>query len=153
MSITFTNGLDAVALTDDAIPGGLAEGALIEFPAGLPGFPGAHRFRLESLGPALHPFQRLRHLGEPEIGFTVVVAGLLYPDYSVEIDDDHQSALAIESAGDVVTYVMITVPRPPQPPTANLLGPVVVNRRTGAAAQVVQHRSGHRVAEALPARP
>ncbi len=153
MSITFCNGHGTVSLTDDELPGRLGDGSVIEFAAGLPGFPHAHRFRLESLGAALHPFQRLRHLGphDLEIGFTVVAAGLLYPDYSVEIDEDHQASLGISSADDVVTYLLITVPRPPQPPTANLLGPVVINRRTGAAAQVVQHRSSYRVAEPLPA--
>lgn len=150
MSITFCNGQDAEALSEPDLPGGLGDETLVEFAAGLPGFPDAHRFRLEDLGEALRPFQRLRHVGEPEMSFTVVLAGLLYPDYSVEIDEDHQATLGISSPEDVVTYLMITVPRPPQPPTANLLGPVVVNRRTGVAAQVVQHRSSYRVAEPLP---
>lgn len=130
--------------------GGLDEGSVVEFGAGLPGFPDARRFRVEDLGESLRPFARLRSLGEPEIGFTVVAPGMLYPDYSVEIDDEHQAALGIADESDVVTLVLITVPRPPLPPTANLLGPIVVNRRTGAAAQVVQHRSNYRVAEPLP---
>ena len=148
MSITFCDAQDSVAMTG-AI-GGLDEGTVIEFAAGLPGFPAARQFRVEDLGEALRPFARLRSVGEPEIGFTVVDPGLLYPDYSVEIDDEHQSALGISDPADVVTLVMITVPRPPQPPTANLLGPIVINRRTGAAVQVVQHRSSYRVAEPLP---
>ncbi len=123
---------------------------VIEFEAGLPGFPSARRFRLEDLGEALRPFRRLRSLGEPDISFTVVEPGLLFPDYSVEIDDEHQASLGITSADDVVTLVLITVPRPPLPATANLLGPIVINRRTGAAAQVVQHRSVYKVAQPLP---
>ena len=149
MTITFTNGSETVTPAGE-VPGGLTEGVSVDFPAGLPGFADAHHFLLEDLGEQLRPFQRLRHTESPEIAFTVVLAGLLYPDYSVEIDEDHQVTLGITGAGEVATYVMITVPRPPQPPTANLLGPIVVNRRTGAAAQVVQHRSSYRVAEPLP---
>ena len=148
MSITFCDAQDSVPMTGAV--GGLDEGTVVEFAAGLPGFPAARQFRVEDLGEALRPFGRLRSVGEPEISFTVVDPGLLFAHYTVEIDDEHQAALAISDPADVVTLVMITVPRPPQPPTANLLGPIVINRRTGAAAQVVQHRSAYKVAEPLP---
>ena len=157
MSITCCDPRDeqigfCMDLFDPAGLAGLGEGTEITFAAGLPGFAEARRFLVEDLGPALRPFSRLRSLGGgPEIAFTVVPPGLLYPDYTVEIVSDDQTALGIESAEDVVTLVMITPPHPPQPPTANLLGPIVVNRRTGAAAQIVQHKSDYRVAEPLPA--
>jgi flagellar assembly factor FliW len=140
-----------VSVFDPAGLAGLGVGAEVEFAAGLPGFPGARRFRVEDLGEALRPFARLRSVGEPEIGFTIVSPGLLFPDYTVEIDDEDQESLGISNSEDVVLVTLITVPRPPQPPTANLLGPIVVNRRTGAAAQIVQHRSKYKVAERLPA--
>ncbi len=123
---------------------------VIEFAAGLPGFPTARRFRLEDIGEAVRPFQRLRSIGGPDISFTVVDPALLYPDYTVETDEDQQASLEIRAAEDAMILVLITVPQPPLPPTANLLGPIVVNRTTGAAAQVVQHRSSHKVAEPLP---
>ena len=146
MSITFTDETEIASVTDqDGTPV-----EVVEFEAGLPGFPTARRFRLEDLGGDLRPFRRLRSLGEPEVSFTVVEPGLLFPDYSIEIDDEHQASLGISSAGEVITLVLITVPRPPLPPTANLLGPIVINKRTGAAAQVVQHRSSYKVAEPLP---
>ena len=146
MSITFTDATEFGSMTDPSVP----PLETIEFEAGLPGFPTARRFRLEDLGEGLRPFRRLRSVGEPEVTFTVVEPGLLFPDYSVEIDDDHQAALGIGSAEEVLTLVLITVPRPPLPPTANLLGPIVINKSTGSAAQVVQHRSNYKVAEPLP---
>jgi flagellar assembly factor FliW len=54
--------------------------------------------------------------------------------------------LGLESADDAMVMTIITVG---QPPTANLLGPVVVNRRTRVAAQVVQYQSNYRAAEPL----
>ncbi len=132
-----------------ATTGPLLDGTEVEFPAGLPGFPAARRFRLEALGENLRPFRRLHHLADPDISFTVVEPGHLYPDYTIEIDDEHQESLGIDSADHVVTLLMITVPPPPQPPTANLLGPLVVNRMNGRAAQVVQHKSDYKVAEPL----
>lgn len=134
----------------DGIPGlaGLAE---LTFASGLPGFPDVRTFELSTLGDEFLPFARLRSTSHPGVGFTVVAPGLLYPNYSIEIDDEDQEALGVSSPDDVVTMVMVTVPRPPGEPSANLLGPLVVNRFTGAAAQLVQHRSSYRVAEPLPA--
>jgi len=134
------------------VPGlGIAGSEVINFAAGIPGFATLHEFRYEDLGPALRPFFRIRSVQDPNIGFTVVAPGLLFPDYSVEIDEEHVEALGLETSDDATTLIIVTVPRPPMTPTANLLGPVVINRHTGAAAQVVQHRSSHSVAEPIVA--
>lgn len=127
------------------------EEVVLEFAAGLPGFPRSRRFVLEDLGENLQPFCRIRSISEPSIAFTVVPPGLLFPNYTVEIDDEHVNQLGLTSAGDVVTLVIVTTPRPPQPPTANLLGPIVINRVSRNAAQVVQHRSSYGVAEPISA--
>ena len=129
---------------------GLAGLSKLTFASGLPGFPEVRDFELSVLAEDFLPFARLQSTDQPGVGFTVVAPGLLYPDYSIEIDDEDQEALGVRSSDDVVTMVMVTVPRPPATPSANLLGPIVVNRFTGAAAQVVQYRSSYRVAEALP---
>lgn len=118
----------------------------ITFAAGLPGFPDARRFRLEALSPNLAPFTKLRTVEGPDVAFTVIEPARLFSDYTIEIDEEHRRALGIETSADVLILVLVTVPKPPAPPTVNLLGPVVINRRTGAAAQVVQHRSNYRVA-------
>jgi flagellar assembly factor FliW len=123
---------------------------VVEFTAGLPGFPSARRFRIEDLGPDLAPFCRIRSLDEPAIAFTVVPPGTLFPEYSIEIDDERVAQLDLESSEDVITLVIVTTQPAPQPPTANLLGPIIINRANHAAAQVVQHRSSYGVSEPIP---
>ena len=123
------------------------EPVVIDFVAGLPGFPASRQFVVEDLGAHVQPFCRIRSLAEPAIAFTVAPPGLLFPDYSVEIDEDHVVQLGLNSAEDVVTLVIVTIPQAPQPPTANLLGPIVINRTTRSAAQIVQHQSSYGVAE------
>lgn len=142
--------MSAKSERSDGIPGlaGLSE---LTFASGIPGFPDVRTFELSTLGDDFLPFARLRSVSHPGVGFTVVAPGLLYPDYSIEIDEEDQEALGVRSPQDVLTMVMVTVPRPPGTPSVNLLGPIVVNRFTGAAAQLVQHRSSYRVAEPLPA--
>ena len=128
---------------------GLLDGEPIEFAAGIPGFPACRRFRLEHLAPELAPFCRMRSVEEPEIGFVVVAPGALFADYTVEIDEQHVVSLGLDSADDALVMVVVTLG---DPPTANLLGPIVVNRRTRAAAQVVQYQASYRAAEPLTSR-
>jgi len=140
--------------TSDAVPGshGLSpamEKVVLEFATGLPGFPDDHHFVLEDLGPSLEPFCRMRSIEHPEICFTVVPPGILVPDYTVEIDIESVERLGLGSAADAIILAIVTLAMPPEPPKMNLLGPIVVNRTTRAAAQVVQHGSSYGVAVPL----
>jgi flagellar assembly factor FliW len=124
------------------------------FASGLPGFPDARRFVLVRLGDELSPFSVLRGLDDsPEhpagIEFVVTHPGLFFPDYAPEIDDDTADRLELKSADDALLLVIVTVTNPVAASTANLLGPIVVNRHTRAAAQAVLGASGYNTREAL----
>lgn len=143
----------AITQTDTSEPamgvGGLTpvEGEiLLQFAAGLPGFPASRAFRLESLGADLEPFCAMRSVAEPGICFTVVPPGVVFRDYTVEIDEQHVDSLGLVDGSDALVLAIVTVA---DPPTVNLLGPIVINRRTRAAAQVVQHGSSYGAAVPL----
>jgi flagellar assembly factor FliW len=125
---------------------GLVDGAVLDFGGGIPGFPSSRHFRLEALAPELQPFCVMRSVSETGISFVLVPPGTLFPDYTIEIDEQHVANLGLESADDAMVFTIVTLG---QSPTANLLGPLVVNRRTRAAAQVVQYQSSYRAAEPL----
>jgi flagellar assembly factor FliW len=128
---------------------GFVDGAVLDFGSGIPGFPQSRYYRLENLAPELQPFCVMRSVQESAISFVLVAPGVLFPDYTIEIDEQHVSNLDLESADDAMVLTIITLG---QPPTANLLGPLVVNRRTRVAAQVVQYQSSYRAAEPLASR-
>jgi len=126
----------------------------LHFAGGLPGFPDVRRFVLVRLGDELSPFSVLRSLDDsPEhpsgVEFVVTHPGLFFPDYEPEIDDDTASRLELKSADDALLLVIVTVADPVATSTANLLGPIVVNRHTRAAAQAVLGSSGYATREAL----
>jgi flagellar assembly factor FliW len=125
--------------------------AVLTFSAGLPGFPEAHRFVLEGLGDELEPFCRMRCLDQRDLTFTVMPPGLLFADYAVTIDEESVERLGITDPEDATILAIVTLAVPPEPPKVNLLGPLVVNRHSLAAAQVVQHGSAHGVAVPLVA--
>jgi flagellar assembly factor FliW len=122
----------------------------LHFASGLPGFPEVRRFVLVRLGDELSPFSVLRSLDDgTEVEFVVTHPGLFFPDYEPEIDDDTANRLELKSAEDALLLVIVTVGDPVAASTANLLGPIVVNRHTRAAAQAVLGNSGHATREAL----
>jgi flagellar assembly factor FliW len=122
----------------------------LHFASGLPGFPDARRFVLVRLGDETSPFSVLRNLdGAADLEFVVTHPGLFFPDYEPEIDDDTANRLELTSADDALLLVIVTVTDPVSASTANLLGPIVVNRHTRAAAQAVLGASGYNTREAL----
>ena len=134
--------------SDDETDGGpgILDGAVLDFAGGLPGFPALRQFRLEIPGPELQPFCLMRSVEESGICFTLVSPGAVFPDYKIEIDEQHVASLGLGSADDALVLAIVTLG---ERPTANLLGPLVVNRHTRAAAQVVQYQTTHRAAEPL----
>ena len=120
------------------------------FASGLPGFPDARRFVLVRLGDETSPFSTLRSIdGDTDLEFVVTHPGLFFPDYEPEIDDEVVARLDLGSADDALLLVIVTVAKPIEASTANLLGPIVVNRHTRAAAQAVLGNSGYATREAL----
>jgi flagellar assembly factor FliW len=117
----------------------------VTFPAGLPGFPHAHRFRLAPWGPAGSPYLLLSAIDNPEIGFVLVPPWVFYPDSEFEMDAPSAERLGLNESGDAVVFAVVTVGERPEEATLNLLGPIVVNRRTHEAAQVVLPASGYSV--------
>ena len=153
MLITQIRPLERLVDDEATEPGtvnGLPDAAVLDFAGGLPGFPADRAFRLEMLAPELGPFLLMRSVTQTEICFVLTVVGSLFPDYAISIDEQHVANLGLESADDALVLAIVTLG---EPATANLLGPVVVNRRTLAAAQVVQYESGYRASEPLTPRP
>jgi flagellar assembly factor FliW len=117
----------------------------INFPAGLPGFPTAHRFELAPWGPAGSPFLLLSSADDPNVGFVVVPPWVFYPEYEFELDNGMAERLGLSEASDAVIFAVVTLRDRPEDSTLNLLGPIVVNRFTHEAAQVVLPSAGYSV--------
>lgn len=114
---------------------------ILSFPDGLPGFPGSHRYVLVDAGdeePAV--LWWLQSVDEPEVAFLCAAPWPFFPDYAPELPDTEAEDLELTDPADALVLVLLTVHRddPAGPSvTANLLGPVIVNRRTRVGRQVV----------------
>ena len=86
----------------------------------------------------------------PELAFLMTHLFVFFPDYSFELDDENMEKLAINSMDDVLVCTLISVPRSGVADmTTNLLAPVVINRHTMQARQIVlektQYTTKHRL--------
>jgi flagellar assembly factor FliW len=124
----------------------------IWFPRGLVGCPEWQRFRLWR-DPDLPLVGIL--VSEDLAGVSLLVAdpALVCDEYCVDLNDEDATELGIATADDAYVLVVLVAHEKPGHITANLLGPLVVNRRTGKAKQLVLGDSGysarHPVAGAL----
>jgi flagellar assembly factor FliW len=115
----------------------LSDLLVLDLPGGLIGLPSTERFGLTRWGGEGSPFAVLRSLDGDELEFVVVPPSAFFPDYEPVLDDDTAEELELHVADDAVVLVIVTVGDPVDRSTANLLGPIVVNRRTHIARQVV----------------
>jgi flagellar assembly factor FliW len=123
---------------------------LVHTPVGLPGFDGARDWVLE--GDDTKVFSLLRNLDEPSIGLLVAPPWDMAPGYEPDLPDEELVQMGIEDAGDVNLLVVATiVESTPREPAAderavtvllNLAAPIVLNRHSGVARQLILDRQG-----------
>lgn len=107
----------------------------VNFPSGLLGFETIKDFEFLSV-PGEEPFARLKARGEPDISFLVVPPFEVVADYQPDIPSDDVAFLGIKSPEDALLLNIVTL-RSKERSTVNLKGPIVVNRHTRVAKQVV----------------
>jgi flagellar assembly factor FliW len=117
-------------------------------PAGIIGFPEVTHLEL-IYNPDELPFMWLRSAEEHALNFIVIEPLGLIPGYAVEMSDEDAAILGIERAEDALVLNIVTFhPDEPETATVNLIGPVVINRRTLEGRQIVianfaDHSSRH----------
>ena len=114
----------------------------VSFPYGLVGFPDHKRVELVYLPDQL-PFLWMRLIGPEPLHFIVIEPRNILGDYELELFDEDAAALGLEHPEDalVLNIVCLRQGRPADA-TVNLVGPVIINRRTGIGKQVVLANHG-----------
>lgn len=106
-------------------------------PAGLIGISEARRVEL-ILNPEELPFMWLRCVDNHALNFIVIEPYGLIAGYDIELSDDDAERLGIHRPDDAFILNVVNFrPDAPEGTTVNLIGPIVVNRRTLVGRQVV----------------
>lgn len=120
----------------------------IRFLAPPPGLEPLDAFTLDPVDGA-DGLYTLASVERPEIRLFTIDASRHLPGYSPELPDDRAAELGIREAEDALLLVVVTPSR--EGSTVNLLAPVIVNRATGAALQLVLEDDGFPVRAELAA--
>lgn len=115
----------------------VGEDHILTFPAGIIGFPQFTRCVLIDHEREA-PFRWLQALDDGELAFIVMDPLLVKPDYRIVLPPREVAELGEGASGDFSVYAILTVPSPdPSRVTANLRGPIILNRRTRLGKQIV----------------
>jgi flagellar assembly factor FliW len=129
--------IEAVEATDvsDLEPLPVQSENVIQFPLGILGFEKIKRFALLE-SPQELPFRWLQVIDQPNLAFLVLPATQFLPSYQPDVPADDVKFLGISQPEDALLFNIVTL-RSGGVSTVNLKGPVVINRFTLKAKQVV----------------
>jgi flagellar assembly factor FliW len=118
----------------------IADGQVIHFPHGLLGFEELRQFAL--LDAAQAPFYWLQSLERVDVAFVLIDPLFFRPDYTPDVDAAEWEEIGIESEGDQLVLCIVTIPANTSQMTANLQGPLLLNRRTRVGRQSISTNPG-----------
>lgn len=119
----------------------IQEDKIFHFAEGLPAFEEEHSFVILPFGDD-SPYSFLQSVTTPDLAFLVTVPFVFFPNYEFELDDTVTDFLALKTPEDMQVYTLLTIPGGNiKDITANLMAPVVINRETREAKQVVLDKS------------
>ena len=107
----------------------------LEFPNGILGFENLSSFVL--LDAAQPPFYWLQSLDEPEVAFVLISPQFFKPDYLPDVSPEDLEEIGITSPADQLVFAIVTIPEKQELMTANLQGPIVVNRKAKIGRQAI----------------
>jgi flagellar assembly factor FliW len=107
----------------------------IFFPYGILGFEHLKHYVL--LDARQQPFYWLQSLDVVEVAFVLINPRIFRPEYTLEVDPEELKEIGIENAEDALDFAIVTIPENPAKMTANLQGPIIVNRKTRVGRQSI----------------
>jgi len=107
----------------------------ITFPQGLFGFESFKDFVI--LDAEQQPFFWLQSIDVEQVAFILINPFLFRPDYEMDIDNAELLPIGINDPGKAVILSIVTIPPDNGPMTANLQGPLVINRENKLGLQAI----------------
>lgn len=126
----------------------VSDSEILQIPKGLLGFEGLEHFVLIESAECL-PFRWLQCIDAPDLAFVVVSPVVFFPDYRVAVHAKEVADIEVEDPHDVEIYVVVTIPERLEDMTANLQGPILVNKRNNRVKQLVLTDSLYSVAHSV----
>ncbi|XDD50211.1 flagellar assembly protein FliW [Leptospira sp. WS92.C1] len=127
----------------------ISEKQILAFPEGLLGFEEYKKFALieeeeESV------FKWLQSIEEVDLAFVVIPPSLFKKEYKPLIPEQELQMIGIAEMKEGLTLVIVTIPGDdPALMTANMQGPILINKETLIAKQFISRNESHSVREKI----
>ncbi len=120
----------------------VTETEILDFPAGLFGFPDCRNFIL--LPAAREGVYWLQSVDHGALAFLLADPFKYFEGFSVDLPLADRKDLRVESQADIIVLAIVTLPRSREEmPTANLQGPLAINLVSGRGKQLAIGESEH----------
>jgi len=87
------------------------------------------------------PFLWLQSVDEKEIAFILINPFLFRKDYEANITNEELAEIGIKSSENALVFVIVTIPQDGGPMTANLQGPLIINKENMMGMQAILSES------------
>lgn len=114
----------------------------IFFPDGLFGFEEVKNYFL--LDSKEGPFYWLQSAEHPDLAFVLIDPRVFKENYTLNLQDEDYKAIEA-GEGDVLDFTIVTVPEDPKKISANLMGPIIINRKSRKARQAISENDEYTV--------
>jgi flagellar assembly factor FliW len=126
----------------------------ITFPQGIIGFEKVREYYI--LDAREGPFYWLQAVKNHDLAFILMNPRLFKSDYRLDVLESDLASLGVESPEDCLDFVILTIPQDPSRISANLMGPIIVNRKTRVGRQVIstndEYTTKHYIMEEIKGR-
>lgn len=96
------------------------------FPYGLVGFEHLKDYAL--MDAKQPPFYWLQSIDVQDLAFIMIDPLLFRPDYQIDVPEEELQEIGVDGPENLLILAIVTVPEEQRKMTANLLGPVLINR-------------------------
>lgn len=110
------------------------EKQIIEFPQGILGFGHLHKYALLD---GENAFYFLQSLEDRQIAFPIVEPSFFCSDFKLNVGSDELEAIDLDKDSEMLVFAIVTIPEDYQKMTANLQGPIVINKKSRKARQCI----------------
>jgi len=83
------------------------------------------------------PFLWLQSVDEKEIAFVIINPFLFRKDYEANVTNEELAEIGITSSDNALVFVIVTIPQDGSPMTANLQGPLIINKENKTGMQAI----------------
>ncbi len=108
---------------------------IITIPDGLFGFENFKKYAL--FDSEYEPLTWMQSIDEQDLAFLVIDPFLICDDYELDIDDSRLASIGVKTPADVYVIAIVTVPSDGGPVTANLQGPLIINKKNRKCMQSI----------------